>query len=201
VKRLLRSGYRRLLFPGMWLLTLGASLALARDPSFDAQQLLELPTNAGYLAVVAGRIGVAFCLLSFIARRLGYRPPTELPRNVRLLIVVFYPLLSVVPQGLVWRVFFIHRYAPLFGTGLPMLAASSLAFGFAHIIFRNPIAIGVTVLGGACFVHSYLTTGSMLLADLEHAVDGLLVFNLGLGRFLYLGAARSIAPETLLPPR
>jgi len=71
-----------------------------------------------------------------------------------------------------------------------LFQVSGLAFAFAHIIFRNPIAVAVTIIGGACFAHTYLSTGSMLLADFEHAVDGLAVFSFGFGRFLYLGAAR-----------
>jgi CAAX protease family protein len=187
--QLLHRGYRRLLFPGMWALGLWACRALARDPAFDWQQLLVLPKLDLNLAVVLVRMALAVLTVALAARRLGYAPP-EIPPALRLLIFTLYPLLSVIPQGLIWRVFFVQRYAPLFGSGVTLLIASALAFAFAHIIFRNPIAVAVTIIGGACFAHTYLSTGSMLLADFEHAIDGLAVFSFGLGRFLYLGAAR-----------
>jgi uncharacterized protein len=192
--RLLRSGHQRLLFPGMWLLALGASVTLALDPTFDGRRLLSMPWGHPYVAVVVVRMALAVVALAIVARRLGLKPPVEISPMIRVLIIIFYPLLSVAPQGLVWRVFFIHRYEPVFGSGLSMLCASAIAFAFAHIIFRNPVAIAVTLAGGACFAHTYLVTGSMLLANLEHAFDGLLVFSLGLGRFLYLGAARATGP-------
>lgn len=192
--QLLHRGYHRLLFPGMWALGLWACLALARDPAFDGRQLFVAPKLDINLAVVLLRTTLAVLTLALAARRLGYAPP-EIPLTMRLLIFTLYPLLSVVPQGLIWRVFFVQRYLPLFGSGVTMLIVSALAFAFAHVIFRNPIAVAVTIIGGACFAHSYLSTGSMLLADFEHAVDGLAVFSFGLGRFLYLGAARKTASE------
>jgi hypothetical protein len=106
------------------------------------------------------------------------------------LIAVLYPLLSVVPQGLVWRVYFMHRYAPLLGQGAAMWTAAILAFAWAHIVFRNRIAVLLTGLGGALFAHTYRSTGSMLAADVEHALYGVGVFAFGLGKFLYLGWAR-----------
>lgn len=187
--QLLHRGYRRLLFPGMWALALWAYLALAHAPDFGWRQLLVLPKLDANLAVVLVRTALAVLTLALAARRLGYEPP-KIPFGIRLLIFTLYPLLSVVPQGLIWRVFFVQRYLPLFGSGVMMLVVSALAFAFAHIIFRNPIAVAVTIIGGACFAHAYLSTGSMLLADFEHAVDGLAVFSFGLGRFLHLGAAR-----------
>jgi uncharacterized protein len=187
--QLLHRGYSRLLFPGMWALASWACLALARDPSFDWQQLLVLPKLDANLAVVLLRTTLAVLTLALAARRLGYAPP-KIPLAIRLLIFTLYPLLSVLPQGLIWRVFFVQRYSPLFGSGVTLLLVGALAFAFAHIIFRNPIAVAVTIIGGACFAHTYLSTGSMLLADFEHAVDGLAVFSFGFGRFLYLGAAR-----------
>ena len=187
--QLLHRGYLRLLFPGMWALALWACVVLARDPTFDWRQLFVLPKLDANLAVVLLRNGLAVLTLALAARRLGYDPP-KMPVMLRLLICTLYPLLSVIPQGLIWRVFFVQRYLPLFGSGVTMLVVSALAFAFAHIIFRNPIAVAVTIIGGACFAHTYLSTGSMLLADFEHAVDGHAVFSFGLGRFLYLGAAR-----------
>src|SRR4051794_2151217 len=115
--QLLHRGYHRLLFPGMWLLALWACLALAREPAFDWRTLLVLPKLDANLAVVLLRTALAVLTLALAARRLGYEPP-RIPITIRLLIFTLYPLLSVLPQGLIWRVFFVHRYLPLFGSGV-----------------------------------------------------------------------------------
>jgi hypothetical protein len=44
----------------------------------------------------------------------------DLPREspwLWLAVVIFYPLLSVCPQELLFRALLLHRYAPVFGTG------------------------------------------------------------------------------------
>lgn len=116
----------------------------------------------------------------------------ELPRERPLLwalIIVFYPLVSVYPQELVYRAFLMHRYAPLFGTGRGLVAASAAAFGCAHIIFGNPLSVALTLVGGALFATRYRRTGSLLAASVEHALYGILVFTVGLGEFFYHGAS------------
>jgi len=129
--QLLHRGYLRLLFPGMWALALWACVVLARDPTFDWRQLFVLPKLDANLAVVLLRNGLAVLTLALAARRLGYEPP-RLRGTLRLLIFTLYPLLSVIPQGLIWRVFFVQRYLPLFGSGVTMLVVSALVRLRAH---------------------------------------------------------------------
>ena len=69
-----------------------------------------------------------------------------------------------------------------------MIFASALAFGFVHIIFRNWLAVGLCVLGGALFAFTYHSSQSFLLACLEHAVFGNFLFTIGLGKFFYHGS-------------
>ncbi len=103
------------------------------------------------------------------------------------LIMVLYPLLSVWPQEIIFRRFLFHRYGLLFGNRIT--AASAIAFGYAHIIFLNPLAVVLTLAGGAMFARSYAQTRSLKLSGLEHALYGCLVFTIGLGRYFYTGAA------------
>jgi hypothetical protein len=67
------------------------------------------------------------------------------------LIMLLYPLLSVCPQEFLYRVFFFQRYQALFGSGRGMIAASSLAFSFVHIIFGNWLAVGLSAVWEGCF--------------------------------------------------
>jgi len=105
------------------------------------------------------------------------------------LIMVLYPVLSVWPQEVIFRLFLRRRYAPIFGTGMGFIAASALAFGFAHVIFLNWIAVALTVAGGAMFAFDYARHRRLWLSCLEHSLYGCLVFTIGLGRFFYTGAA------------
>lgn len=116
----------------------------------------------------------------------------DLPREEPLLwaaIVIFYPLFSVYPQELLFRAFLLHRYAPVFGTGRAAAAASALAFGFAHLLFGNLLAVLATVVGGWLFARRYQTTGSLLVVSIEHGLYGITIFTIGLGQFFYHGAA------------
>ena len=103
-------------------------------------------------------------------------------------IMVLYPLLSVWPQEVIFRRFLFYRYGRIFGEG-GVVAASALAFGFAHVIFLNWIAVALTVAGGAMFARNYAQERSLWLACFEHGLYGCLVFTIGLGRFFYTGAA------------
>jgi membrane protease YdiL (CAAX protease family) len=103
------------------------------------------------------------------------------------LIMLLYPLLSVCPQEFLYRTFFFQRYQPLFGSGRGMIAASSLAFSFVHIIFGNWLAVGLCGLGGLLFSLTYQRSGSLLLASIDHALFGNFIFTIGLGQFFHHG--------------
>jgi membrane protease YdiL (CAAX protease family) len=105
------------------------------------------------------------------------------------IVVVLYPLLSVWPQEMIYRAFFYRRYAPLFGIGSGYVLASSLAFGYMHIIFINPVAVVLSVLGGLLFAWNYVRHQSLGLVSLEHSLYGCLIFTIGLGRFFFVGTA------------
>jgi uncharacterized protein len=103
-------------------------------------------------------------------------------------IMVLYPLISVIPQEIIFRHFFFWRYALLFRSPVMMIVASGVLFGFVHIIFQNWVAPILCVIGGVMFAHTYHKTRSLPLATLEHALYGCMVFTVGLGRYFYHGA-------------
>lgn len=114
----------------------------------------------------------------------------DLPREAPwlwLAVAVFYPLLSVYPQEVLFRAFLLHRYAPVFGTGWAAAAASAVAFGFAHVIFGSVWSVLLTLAGGALFARRYQRTGSLLAACVEHSLYGVLAFTIGLGDLFYHG--------------
>ena len=117
--------------------------------------------------------------------------PRERPR-IWLLVLLIYPLVSVYPQEIVFRAFFFSRYRFLFGDGIRMVAASALAFAFAHITFHNWVAVALTLAGGILFGRSYQRTNAILFAACEHALYGCLVFTVGLGSYLLEGTFRLV---------
>lgn len=103
------------------------------------------------------------------------------------IVMVAYPVLSVFPQGLIYRAFFHHRYGGLFPNGRLRLLVAAACFSFSHVFFLNPWALLLTFVGGILFFRTYERTGSPFLANLEHALYGDLVFTIGYGYFLYHG--------------
>jgi hypothetical protein len=106
-----------------------------------------------------------------------------------LAVMVGYPLLSVWPQEMLYRRFALLRYRPLVGSGAGFVVASGLAFGYAHIIFLNPIAVALSTAGGLLFAANFVRHRSLMLVWLEHTLYGCLIFTVGLGRFFFTGAA------------
>jgi membrane protease YdiL (CAAX protease family) len=101
-----------------------------------------------------------------------------------------YPIASVLPQEFAYRVFFFERYRPLFGRDVGMILASAMAFSFAHIVFRNWLAVVLTFIGGVLFARSYQRTRSLWLVAVEHALYGCAIFTVGYGEFFSEGTLR-----------
>jgi len=167
-----------------------AFLLLRGDSTFPMVQLTSWGNFRSYLRTIL--IRDAICLL-FLSIAIYFLAPQYLfsliKRSPLLWLAIFflYPLVSVYPQELFYRAFFFHRYQPLFGSGWGMLLASAFAFGFVHIIFRNWLAVGLCVIGGVLFSYTYQTSGSLLLACVDHAIFGDFLFTIGLGQFFYHG--------------
>jgi membrane protease YdiL (CAAX protease family) len=102
-------------------------------------------------------------------------------------IMTLYPFTSVLTQEFVYRVFFFHRYGPLFASRFTLILANALVFGFGHILFRNWIAVGGTFVLGALFAWRYERTRSFWAVYLEHVLWGWLVFTVGLGVYFFSG--------------
>jgi membrane protease YdiL (CAAX protease family) len=109
-----------------------------------------------------------------------------------LLVMVLYPVVSVIPQELIYRVFFFERYLPLFGNRLGLPLASAAVFAFGHLVFHNWPAVVLTGIGGWLFGLTYRRTSSLLLVSVEHALYGGAIFTLGYGEFFFDGTLRLV---------
>lgn len=108
--------------------------------------------------------------------------------NIWALVMVLYPLLSVVPQEIIFRRYVFARFGGLFSNPVHIILLSGLGFAFAHIAFNNWVAPLLCAIGGVLFAQTYHKTRSLALVCLEHALYGDLIFTLGLGRYFYHGA-------------
>lgn len=109
-------------------------------------------------------------------------------QDLWLRVLVFYALISVIPQGIIYRALFFARYESLFATRWLAIAAGALAFGLAHLFFMNWVAVSLTTVGGAVFGWAYVEKKSFLFAALLHVIGGWMIWTVGLGTFFYHGA-------------
>lgn len=140
--------------PALLILASGAALYLRRSPGFDRAALWRASAfrdQARSMALSASASAAALTAAVALRRR---EDLFDLPRRspaLWLAVMVLYPALSVYPQELVFRSFLFHRYAPVFGDGTLMVAASAAAFGYVHIIFGSWFSV---IASGAAWAGS-----------------------------------------------
>ncbi|HCM83986.1 MAG TPA: CPBP family glutamic-type intramembrane protease [Alphaproteobacteria bacterium] len=138
------------------------------------------------LRFAAAAIGIILFTWAYDPDRLFslfYTRPDIIPR-----IMVFYPLLSALPQEFIFCTFFFWRYAVFFPQPRAMIFASALVFAFAHVLFINPVAPPLSFIAGLIFAQTYQKTRSLALVTLEHGFYGNALFLIGLGWYFYHGA-------------
>jgi membrane protease YdiL (CAAX protease family) len=180
-------------FPALWLLCAICLVLLLRSPDFDRRALwnaerLRQRLSRALLSFLLGA-PLLVLLLWWVApeRWLGFVRGRPLLWAV---VMVLYPLLSVYPQGVVYRVFIFHRYRTLFPGTAARVLASALAFSAVHLVFENWVAPVLTLVGGVVFGWTYARTRSSLVVGIQHAAFGCFIFTIGLGWYFYLGGVR-----------
>lgn len=139
---------------------------------------------------------VGACLLAVLV--LLIRPDLFLAwpfQQTRLWIItlLIYPLVSVIPQEIIYRTFFFHRYKPIMPSRNVRLGVSTFAFALAHIVYGNWIAVLLSLCGGALFGYRYLQTCSTPIVVMEHALWGCFMFTVGMGAYLMTTPAVTIS--------
>lgn len=99
---------------------------------------------------------------------------------------VFYPLLSALPQELIFRPLFFHRYGAILPEGQAAIALNAAVFAFAHLMYWSLIVALMTFVGGWIFGRAYLRHG-FPSAWVLHAVAGNVLFAVGMGAYFYTG--------------
>ncbi len=169
---------------------------LLLDRSFDRKQLWNrLGAKRELKQILPVFFAGAFLMLIGTILHDGFGWGHDLlfafPKNnpsIYIAIMLLYPLFSVYPQELLYRAFFFHRYAILFRTPTAMIIASALAFGWAHLIFENVLAVALSTAGGLLFAWTYHRSKSLAACWLEHALYGDWLFTVGLGWYFFTGS-------------
>lgn len=181
--------------PLLWVVAGYAGWQLFRDPHFERARLWNAATLPGQLKWILIAFAVVAVLLWFAVRRFAPELEWSFVRRSPVfwaVVMVAYPIVSVYPQGLLYRAFLFQRYAALFPGKWTMIVASAAAFAFLHIIFRNWLAVGLTFAGGLLFAARYAGTGSLATSSFEHALYGCWLFTIGLGQYFYHGTIATV---------
>lgn len=174
----------------LWAVTAVCLTLLLRDPTFERRSLWnasavpkQLPwILLRFVVLGAGLVAAVWVFtpdkwFSFVRRAPG----------IWAIVMVLYPILSVYPQGIVYRSFIPHRYSAVLPDQACRVLAGGLAFGWMHVIFGNPIAMTLTLIGGTMFARTHERSRSLLASSIEHALYGCLIFTVGWGRFFLHG--------------
>ena len=172
---------------GLWLVTLYAIALLRKMPDFSWraawQGILWTRRDLGFVLARFAVSTAGIILLTLLIKPDRFLMfPTQRP-VLWIVVMVLYPLLSALPQELVFRTFFFRRYAPLFRNKAWMMAVSAFVFGYIHIVFHNPVSPLLSFICGFFLSASYAAHQSLKKAAIEHALYGDMVFTVGLGYY------------------
>ncbi|WP_136685906.1 CPBP family intramembrane glutamic endopeptidase [Falsirhodobacter xinxiangensis] len=176
------------LFEALFVFMLAGLALLAFTPGFEWRELLrgwraiDWP-RVGVLSVVTLLAGVIVMQMAAPARMFSLldRP------QMLLTIAVFYPLLSALPQEVVFRALYFRRYRDIVPEGIPGLLLNAGLFSLAHLMYWNSIVMVMTFAGGFVFAWAHIVRRSFPMAWVMHSVAGLIVFACGLGIYFYSG--------------
>ncbi|QPH54881.1 CPBP family intramembrane glutamic endopeptidase [Pontivivens ytuae] len=168
--------------------TTGAGLVLLHvTPGFSWSELGKggIDWRATALFTLA-TVVVATAMTLWLMPEMLFFLPQNLPQ-LWLTILLFYPFVSALPQEVIFRPLFFRRYGHLFPEA-GLIWVNAALFSLAHLMYRDPVVLGMTFCGGLAFAWAYHRRGSFWTAVIMHALAGGIVFTVGLGRLFYSGA-------------
>lgn len=166
----------------------GCILVLKFDSAYDLNNLLAWPKMHFNWKTILLRSSVVaaviFSLVMISQPDALFSLPKELPW-VWSFVMLLYPVLSVIPQEVIYRVFFFERYRSVFKKDKQLVMVSAFSFAFLHIVYDNWWAVTLSFLGGLILSWTYQKSRSLWWVSLEHAIYGCLIFTIGMGNYFY----------------
>ena len=178
----------RMMFPALFGLTLVGLFLLWRTGGFDWRSLLRgwgrvRPRHLAAIALATLAAGWLVLALTRPEALFGFAR-----RDPRFLLLVWalYPVLSALPQELIFRPLFFHRFGGLFPDARTAVLVNAAVFSLAHLMYWSVIVALMTFAGGLIFARAYLRDG-FPAAWMLHAVAGNVLFAVGMGVYFYSG--------------
>ncbi len=104
------------------------------------------------------------------------------------MILLLYPVLSALPQELVFRPLFFRRYDAVLPRRLwTRITLNAALFSWVHLMYWHWVVLAMTFSGGLAFAYAYEARRNFPEAVVLHAIAGNIVFALGLGLYFYSG--------------
>lgn len=177
------------MFRALGVLTVVGLVLLARTPGFRWAYLLRGWSAVRLFPVITVAVGTAaagyLIMLQWapddLFRLIRWRP------EVMLIIALFYPLVSALPQELLFRPLYFRRYGAVLPQGASGIVLNAAIFAFAHLMYWSVIVTVMTFAGGLIFAWAYEVRRSFPLAVILHSVAGVVLFALGMGLYFYSG--------------
>lgn len=177
-----------MMFSALFVFTLAGLMLLWRTGGFEWRSLIRGWSRVHWAFLLAFTIGVGFLGWAIMAlTQPGYVIPLS-PARLRFLALIWalYPLLSALPQELIFRALFFYRYGSLLPPGNARIAINAAVFSFAHLMYWSWIVAIMTFVGGVIFARGYLERG-FPSAWLLHAFAGNMLFAVGMGYYFWSG--------------
>lgn len=159
-------------------------IILLKDKDFNNKRFFKIGTYNWDKALVRFLVisVIGFFYVYFFQHDLLFNFAQEKPHKYFLFLLI-YPIASVIPQELIYRLYFFHRYSELFNNEKQMVIFNAILFGYLHLIYDNWIAVVGATLIGLIFIYNYLKTKSLISVSAEHYAYGVMTFTLGLGKY------------------
>ena len=157
---------------------------LLKDPEFDKGIITRFDSDS-FRKSIPRIIVISILLVWFtfwIFPHLFFQYPME-HFYAYLLTFFLYPVVSVLPQEIIYRVYFFHRYREIVPEKYLLMLSNAIIFGLTHFIYGNWVAPIATFLVSWIFIFNYLKSKSLLNVSLEHYIYGLIMFTVGFGHF------------------
>lgn len=174
------------LMPILGTLGVACLLLLLLDPSFKRFRLTNVADFRQHLRtsllVFIPSATVILLSLYAIAPDFAFSLPLQ-HTELWIVTLLIYPIVSVLPQEIIFRTFFFHRYKSIIPSKYGRWVISTLCFALAHVVYGNWVAVILSILAGAFFGYRYMHTRSTPLVIIEHTLWGSLLFSTGVGMF------------------
>ncbi|GKY89913.1 CPBP family intramembrane glutamic endopeptidase [Sinisalibacter aestuarii] len=177
------------MFPVLFASTLVGAILLHLTPGFRWRDLKRGWQQGDWRTVIAFALVTALLSWAVLMTVLpeAFLGIFQVSPWLWLAIMLLYPILSALPQEVVFRPLFFRRYEPILPPARAGLALNAALFSLAHLLYWNWIVAAMTFGGGLVFAWAYEVRGSFPLALALHAVAGNILFTIGMGVFFYSG--------------